>query len=77
MSDLVMPVMGGRELGERLAKVRPGIRMLYISGYTDDEVIRRGLLVPGSPFLQKPFEAPALARKVREVLDGAAQFHGV
>jgi len=76
MSDLVMPVMGGRELGERLAKVRPEIRMLYISGYTDDDVIRRGLLVPGSPFLQKPFEAPALARKVREVLDGAAQFHG-
>jgi PAS domain S-box-containing protein len=76
VSDLVMPVMGGRELGERLAQVRPGIRMLYISGYTDDDVIRRGLLDPGSPFLQKPFEAPALARKVREVLDASAQFHG-
>jgi PAS domain S-box-containing protein len=76
VSDLVMPVMGGRELGERLAKLRPGVRMLYISGYTDDDVIRRGLLVPGSPFLQKPFEAAALARKVREVLDGTAQLHG-
>jgi PAS domain S-box-containing protein len=75
VSDLVMPVMGGRELGERLAQVRPGIRMLYISGYTDDDVVRRGLLDPGSPFLQKPFEAPALARKVREVLDGSAQLH--
>jgi two-component system cell cycle sensor histidine kinase/response regulator CckA len=69
-------VMGGRELGERLVQVRPGIRVLYISGYTDDDVIRRGLLVPGSPFLQKPFEAAALARKVREVLDGTAQLHG-
>jgi PAS domain S-box-containing protein len=76
VSDLVMPVMGGRELGERLARVRPGIRVLYISGHTDDDVIRRGLLVPGSPFLQKPFEAAALARKVREVLDGTAQLHG-
>ncbi len=76
VSDLVMPVMGGRELGERLAQVRPGIRVLYISGYTDDDVIRRGLLVPGSPFLQKPFEATVLARKVREVLDGTAQLHG-
>jgi PAS domain S-box-containing protein len=76
VTDLVMPVMGGRELGERLSQVRPGIRMLYISGYTDDDVIRRGLLIPGSPFLQKPFEAAALARKVREVLDSTTQLHG-
>ncbi len=69
LSDVVMPMVNGRELGERLAVERPGLRMLYMSGYTDDDIMRRGLLRPGSPFLQKPFMPGDLSRKVREVLD--------
>jgi hypothetical protein len=69
LSDVVMPLLNGRELGERLAVERPGLRMLFMSGYTDDDILRRGLLRPGSPFLQKPFLPGDLARKVREVLD--------
>jgi CheY-like chemotaxis protein len=70
LSDIVMPVLNGGELGERLAAERPGLRVLFMSGYTDDDIVRRGLLRPGSPFLQKPFMPAELARKVREVLDG-------
>ena len=69
LSDVVMPLVNGRELGERLAVERPGLRMLFMSGYTDDDILRRGLLRPGSPFLQKPFMPGDLSRKVREVLD--------
>jgi PAS domain S-box-containing protein len=69
VTDVVMPGMGGRELAAALAARRPGLRLLYISGYTDDEVTRRGLLDAGAPFLEKPFEAEGLARRVREVLD--------
>ncbi|HKT60845.1 MAG TPA: ATP-binding protein [Gemmatimonadales bacterium] len=70
LSDLVMPVLNGRELSERLAVERPEIRVLFMSGYTDDDIMRRGLLQPGAPFLQKPFMAADLSRKVREILDG-------
>jgi CheY-like chemotaxis protein len=70
LSDVVMPVLNGGELGERLAAERPELRVLFMSGYTDDDIVRRGLLRPGSPFLQKPFMPEDLARKVREVLDG-------
>jgi len=69
LSDVVMPVLNGRELSERLAADRPEIRVLFMSGYTDDDIIRRGLLQPGAPFLQKPFMPADLSRKVREVLD--------
>jgi DNA-binding NarL/FixJ family response regulator len=69
LTDVVMPVLNGRELGEQLAAQRPGLRVLFMSGYTDDDVIRRGLMRPGSPFIQKPFLPGVLARKVREVLD--------
>jgi signal transduction histidine kinase len=69
LSDVVMPVLNGRELSERLAADRPEIRVLFMSGYTDDDIIRRGLLRPGVPFLQKPFMPADLSRKVREVLD--------
>ena len=55
LSDVVMPILNGRELGERLAVDRPEIRVLFMSGYTDDDIVRRGLLEPGAPFLQKPF----------------------
>ncbi|HET9040118.1 MAG TPA: ATP-binding protein [Gemmatimonadales bacterium] len=69
LTDVVMPMVNGRELGERLAVERPGLRILFMSGYTDDDIVRRGLLRPGSPFLQKPFMPADLSRKVREVLD--------
>jgi two-component system cell cycle sensor histidine kinase/response regulator CckA len=69
LSDVVMPVLNGRELSERLAIDRPEVRVLFMSGYTDDDIVRRGLLRPGAPFLQKPFVPADLSRKVREVLD--------
>jgi two-component system, cell cycle sensor histidine kinase and response regulator CckA len=69
LTDVVMPILNGRELAERLAAERPQLRILFMSGYTDDDVVRRGLLDPGAPFLQKPFVPADLARKVREVLD--------
>jgi len=61
--------MSGRELGERIQIQRPDLRILYMSGYTDDAILRHGVLEDRIPFLQKPFTAEGLARKVREVLD--------
>jgi two-component system, cell cycle sensor histidine kinase and response regulator CckA len=71
VSDVVMPEMGGRELGQRLARTRPSLPVLYMSGYTGEDVTQRGLLEPGAPFQQKPFAPEELARKVREMLDAA------
>jgi signal transduction histidine kinase len=70
VTDVVMPGLGGRALFAELAARRPGLRVLYMSGYTDDDVLRRGLLDPGMAFLEKPFTATGLARAVRAVLDG-------
>lgn len=69
ITDLIMPHMSGRALAGRLAGVRPELKILYMSGYTDDVVLRHGVLEPGVHFLQKPFDSLALARKVREALD--------
>ncbi|MFN2563532.1 MAG: CHASE3 domain-containing protein [Gemmatimonadaceae bacterium] len=69
-TDVVMPGMNGRMLVERLAAKRPGLRMLFMSGYTDEDILRRGIVDPGMAFLQKPFTPETLAHKVREVLDG-------
>jgi two-component system, cell cycle sensor histidine kinase and response regulator CckA len=71
ISDVVMPEMGGRELGRRLGSLRPSLPVLYISGYTGEDVTQRGLLEPGAPFQQKPFAPEELARTVREMLDAA------
>jgi CheY-like chemotaxis protein len=69
LSDVVMPELGGRLLAERLVAQRPDIEVLFMSGYTDDEILRRGLLERGQRLLQKPFTGSALAHEVRTVLD--------
>jgi PAS domain S-box-containing protein len=68
VTDLAMPVMGGRELARRIAEAHPHVPVLYMSGYTDDEVARRGLLGEDEDFLAKPFSPGALARHVRELV---------
>jgi len=69
ITDVVMPQMSGRELTERMMVVRPNVRVLYMSGYTDDAIVRHGLLDESLQFIQKPFDSASIARKVREVLD--------
>jgi PAS domain S-box-containing protein len=73
MTDVVLPGLNGREVARRLVAQRPGIKVLYLSGYTDDAIVHHGVLEPGVAFLQKPFSPAVLGRKVREVLDSPAQ----
>jgi signal transduction histidine kinase len=69
-TDMVMPSMGGHDLANELSARRPGLKVLFVSGYTDDAV-GRGELQPGDAFLQKPIDPKMLARKVRQMLDGS------
>jgi two-component system, cell cycle sensor histidine kinase and response regulator CckA len=69
MTDVVMPQMGGRELAEKLSQMYPQIRLLFTSGYTDDGIIRLGVIKTGDNFIQKPFSFETLAKKVRDLLD--------
>jgi signal transduction histidine kinase/ActR/RegA family two-component response regulator len=69
LTDVVMPEMGGREVAERLTVLRPATKVLFMSGYTDSAIVHHGLLDAGTAFLQKPFSATVLVRKVRATLD--------
>ena len=68
LTDVVMPAMSGRELAKLLVPLREGIKILYMSGYTDDTILQHGVLDPGSALLQKPFTQETLSRKVYEAL---------
>jgi two-component system cell cycle sensor histidine kinase/response regulator CckA len=73
ITDLAMPELSGREMAERLETLRPGVPVLFVSGHADDEVARRGLLDPGRPFLQKPFDPEVIGVRVRELIDGRVE----
>ena len=75
VADVVMPVLGGREMAARLAERWPDVPVLFTSGYTGLDVVSRGLLEEGREFLQKPLAPEALARKVREMVDAAVTSH--
>jgi DNA-binding response OmpR family regulator len=68
LTDVVMPEMTGAHLSERLLRERPGLPILFMSGYTDNAVVHQGRLDPDTDFLQKPFAPEALLRRVRQVL---------
>jgi signal transduction histidine kinase/CheY-like chemotaxis protein len=72
LTDVVMPRLSGRELAERVAPLRPDMKVLYMSGHTDDAIVHYGVIEAGMAFIQKPFSPNALALKVREVLDAPA-----
>jgi DNA-binding NtrC family response regulator len=69
LTDVVMPAMSGPELAKRLSSERPDTKVLCMSGYTDDSIVRHGVLSAEIAYLQKPITPDALARKVRDVLD--------
>jgi DNA-binding response OmpR family regulator len=69
LTDVVMPGMSGKELYQRLSASRPGLKVLFMSGYPDDTIASHGLLEPGLAFLQKPFRGPELLDRIGELLD--------
>jgi CheY-like chemotaxis protein len=77
LTDVVMPGMSGSLLADRARALRPKMKILFMSGYTDDAIVHHGVLDEGTPFLQKPFSPDALALRVREVIDGISDVGGV
>jgi CheY-like chemotaxis protein len=73
ITDVVMPKMGGRELAEVLMKERPGIKVLFTSGYTENAILNHGMLEEGLSFIQKPYTPFSLAQKVRQMLDAGKE----
>ena len=69
ISDVVMPKMRGRELANKISEKYPKIKVLFISGYSDNQIAQNGILISGIHFLQKPYSIEKLAKKVREILD--------
>jgi CheY-like chemotaxis protein len=69
ITDVVMPEMGGRALADALLNISPGLKMIFMSGYTEDAVKQQGVLAPGSAFIEKPFTLQDFAKTVRETLD--------
>jgi len=76
LTDVVMPGISGGETAQLLKAQRPDLRVLFMSGHTENSIVHHGVLDPGVAFLQKPFKHDVLVSKVREVLDGPPTLHG-
>ena len=73
LTDVIMPIMSGRELADNLLKKNPSLKVLYFSGYTDDSIVKHGVLDQGMEFIQKPYTHIELAEKIRSVLSQPEQ----
>ena len=67
LTDVIMPVMGGRELAEKLVEKHNNLKVLFFSGYTDDSIVRHGIISEGMEFIQKPYSQTELARKIKSI----------